>query len=388
MWPSSNSRKSPKIPATNASHWLLVQAALLEEPAAALVAYEEWLGTNDVDTLDTGSHRLLPLLDAAITRHQWLHPAAQRIKGVARHTWAENTIRISRTQLVLKDFSAHGIDHMMLKGGALFQTYGHTARRSVWDLDVLVPQHQSTFAIERLRQLGLTSPSKASFGPSSPVSYPGMGFLSSMPNRFNDDLDLHWRCLYYSCDRSYDERVWDRSQPYTLGAEATRRPSDTDLLLQVIAHGMGWNAVAPIRWAADAHVLITSGSINWDLLCDEAARNRLESELCNGLAAIRDCLDLKVPAHALERLVARKRRPYDQARNYVRGREPSPFVSLARLFVDYIPRSSGLSLTKRLAEFPTYAANSLAPAHGAQASFGELTRNAFAIAKGGAAAKK
>ena len=387
MRPSSSTQQ-PNTPATNSSHWLLLQASLLSDPTAATSAYEQWLKTNNVDTLDTGSHRLLPLLDAAIARHRWPHPAAQRIKGVARHTWAENTIRISRTQLVLRDFSTHGIQHLMLKGGALFQAYGHTARRSVWDLDVLVPQQQTATAVERLRQLGYASPAKAHFGPHSPVSYPGMGFSSSLPNPLADDLDLHWRCLYYSCDRTYETRVWDRSEPYTLGTEQTLRPGDTDLLFQVIAHGMGWNTVAPIRWAADAHVLITNGSIDWDLLCDEATRNRLESEVLGGLAAIRDHLQTNVPDHVLRTLGGRKPRPYDRARGFARGREPGPLVSLTRLFVDYVPRSSGLPATARVREFPAYAANSLAPNNGSQTRFQDLARNALAISKGGAAAKK
>jgi Uncharacterised nucleotidyltransferase len=375
-------------PSTKPSHWLLLQAALLDDCTRATLAYQQWMTSNNVDTLDPGSHRLLPLLDAAITRHQWPHPAEQRIKGVSRHTWAENTIRISRTQLVLRDFSTHGIDHMMLKGGALFQTYGHTARRSVWDLDVLVPQRQTELAVERLRQLGYASPAKPYFGPQSPISYPGMGFSSIHPNPLTDDVDLHWRCLYYSCDRTYEARVWDRSQAYTLGTEPTRRPSDTDLLFQVIAHGMGWNTVAPIRWAADAHVLISSGSIDWDLLCDEAIRNRLVSEVHNGLVAIRNHLQTNVPDDVLHRLGASKKRPYDQARNFVRGREPGPIVSLTRLFVDYIPRSSGLPIPSRMSEFPGYAANSLAPNNGLPPHLRDLARNALAISKGGAAAKK
>lgn len=384
----SGPTKQLATPSTEPSHWLLLQAALLNDRPTATLAYEQWTASNNVDTLDPGSHRLLPLLDAAITRHQWPHPANQRIKGVARHTWAENAIRISRTKLVLQDFSAHGIDHMMLKGGALFQTYGHTARRSVWDLDVLVPQHQTALAVERLRRLGYASHAKPYFGPQSPISYPGMGFSSSHPNRLTDDLDLHWRCLYYSCDRTYEERVWNRSQAYTLGTEPTRRPGDTDLLFQVIAHGMGWNTVSPIRWAADAHVLISGGSIDWDLLCDEATRNRLVSEVHNGLVAIRDHLQTNVPDDVLRRLSATKMRPYDQARNFVRRREPGPIVSLTRLFVDYIPRSSGLPMPVRMSGFPSYAANSLAPSNGSPPKLRDLARNALAISKGGAAAKK
>ena len=85
--------KSQAGPWPNPQQELLLRAALLEGEAA-LSAWQQWQAEADLDHLDYGSFRLLPLLYQNLQRHQIKHPWLPTLKGIHRRTWYQNQLRL------------------------------------------------------------------------------------------------------------------------------------------------------------------------------------------------------------------------------------------------------------------------------------------------------
>ena len=82
--------------------------------------------------------------------------------------------------------------------------------------------------------------------------------------------------------------------PVDLRGVATLAPSATDQVLLVAAHGAYWNAVHPMRWVADLHVLLRS-PIDWPRLERLAVERELTAPLAHALAYVGDRFAAPVP---------------------------------------------------------------------------------------------
>ena len=69
----------------------LLHAVLAPSPAQARALGLAWLEAVEVETLDTGSSRLLALLYWRLLQAGTEHPEMPRLKGVYRHAWASVT---------------------------------------------------------------------------------------------------------------------------------------------------------------------------------------------------------------------------------------------------------------------------------------------------------
>ena len=117
---------------------LLLQACLLQGKEA-LDAWCKWKSTTDVDRLDIGSLRLMPLLYRNLQAHGVEDNLMNKFKGVYRFTLYKNHMLLHNMANVLAGFYDTGIQAMVLKGVALtllhYRDYG---LRPMEDLDVLI----------------------------------------------------------------------------------------------------------------------------------------------------------------------------------------------------------------------------------------------------------
>ncbi len=109
----------------------------------------------DLEDLDAGSIRLLPLLYRSLERGGAHHALLGKLKGVYRHAWYGNQLRLRDAAVVLGELRRRGIEPMLLKGAALtllhYRDYG---LRPMEDVDVLVRAEQWQPAIAALTDLG------------------------------------------------------------------------------------------------------------------------------------------------------------------------------------------------------------------------------------------
>ena len=119
---------------------MLLQAALLDGDRAS-TASRAWCARIDLDLLDAGSLRLLPLLYRAMTARgeSWTHLG--RLRGVYRQTWYRNNLLIGRLARLIDALERAGIPTLVLKGVPLALCYYRdTALRPMGDADLLNPR--------------------------------------------------------------------------------------------------------------------------------------------------------------------------------------------------------------------------------------------------------
>jgi Uncharacterised nucleotidyltransferase len=263
-------RKAGTFLPTVEQHHLL-RACLLNDRES----FAKWQSLVDLDAIDRGSMRLLPLL----YRH---HPAVPRLKGVYRQVWFRNQLILDHGARAMRALEGAGIPAVALKGAALATTvYDEPAQRPMEDYDGLVPHDRFARAVEVMLASGW------SFHP--PLADPESHFVFQHAIGFRRDgggeLDLHWTA--------------DGLPP-----DAALRPlAPVDLLLQTCAHATLLNPhVPPIRWAADAFLLIARDAIVWEDVVALARERRLSLTMHRCLEYLRDGLGVAIPDLVLDAL--------------------------------------------------------------------------------------
>jgi hypothetical protein len=281
---------------------LLLRAALLSGQPA-LNAWEQWEHSVDIDHLDQGSHRLLPLLYRNLQTLGVEHPLIGRFKGVYRRTWYENQLLFNNMFKVLRMFHDAGIKTMVLKGAALvllyYKDYG---LRPMSDFDLLVPTEQTSAAIRLLEQAGWKAGMEQKITERHTFVRHSLEFMDATGQQF----DLHWHLLWESCQAGADQDFWDHALTLTTQGVASHTLNPAYLLLHTCVHGAQWNSVPPFRWIADAMMILnsTESEMEWDRLVSQAEKRRLTLPVREALGYLADKLDVPIPLPVMARLHA------------------------------------------------------------------------------------
>lgn len=279
---------------------LLLRAALLQGKEA-IDAWHEWKSRVDIDRLDPGSLRLLPLLYRNLRIRGVEDPLMNKFKGVYRLTWYENQMLFHNMATLLRSFHNAGIQTMILKGAALtLLYYGDYGLRPLGDFDVLVHTEQGSAAIDLLSKLGWTPEQR-------PLEAFTEAYISiTKAHHFKDaagrEFDLHWHLLLECCYANADDDFWDGAVSTKIHDVLTHVLNPTDQLLHVCVHGARWNPVPPFRWVADAMMILnTSGpEIDWNRLITQTQERFLVLPLKDTLTYLRNVLDASIPPAVLQ----------------------------------------------------------------------------------------
>jgi hypothetical protein len=252
---------------------LLLRAALGDRETAA-AAWTSWRAAIDLDLIDEGSHRLLPLLYRNLVRHGLAvgDPILARIKGVYRYTWVANRRAFAALGGLARQLGEAGIPTLALKGAPLaLLHYGDVGVRPMGDLDLLVPLEQAEAAMAVVRRHGWAA---ALDHPERLIpAFHATEFVNAEGVR----VDLHWRPLMELFAADAAEPFWAGAVPLNLGGVTTNAPGPTELLLLTLVHGARWNPTPPFRWIADALVILrgSAPAIDWDRLVAGARAGRI-----------------------------------------------------------------------------------------------------------------
>ena len=278
-----------KINRPGAEQELLLQAALLNGEQA-LAAWKTWCSKVDLQALDTSSYRLLPLLYHNLNRLQVKHPWLPIMRGVHRHTWVKNQTLLYEMGQLLTQFQDAGIEPLLLKGTALIvKYYDNFGLRPMDDFDVLVPRCQVNQAIEVLTKAGWEA-----------------GFRAPHAQSFRKgeelECDLHWNILFENCRQAIDDPFRQMAEQAYVNGVAVKVLNPTDQLLHVCVHGARWSYLPPLRWLADAVVILNHSVIDWERLVQQAIRVGVVLPLRDALAYLKWLLGLEIPETVLSQL--------------------------------------------------------------------------------------
>ena len=248
------------------SQRLLLRGALLEGERA-LEAWREWDRREVIEELDSASDGLVGLLWRNLDAHGVEHETMSKLKSVYRHTWFKNQTVLRQAGIPIRALRKAGIPILALKGATLCPLYYRDwGVRRMEDFDLLVPPDRATDAMAALRAIGAT--------PRVSNAEAWVPLRHSLPFKHPDgwQVDLHWYSLWRSAS---DQAVWDHAVELDVGGEQILAPGPTHQLLLVCVHGADWAPNPPLRWVADATVVIRAGEVDWDLLVEEANKRLL-----------------------------------------------------------------------------------------------------------------
>jgi hypothetical protein len=331
----------------------LLQAIFGPEPSA-IAAYAAWLDTTDLTgPIDFATYRLMPMLDVRLRSLGFADEQTGRYKGIYRRSWYANTLLFAESGAVLANLAAAGIPTMMLKGAPLaLLYYPEPAARPMSDIDLLV--HEADFAqVEAvLTEAGWrrTSERDAAFDRHYKHS---IAFTNGQR-----EIDLHWHFLRELRSEEASRWFWQQALPFDFQGVASLRPAPGPLLFSIIVHGLRCNPASPVRWIADAIMILRQDSqaVDWDDLVAFARRQRLTRRLGLGLDFLARTFDLPIPAGLPQRLLACRAGLVERIENSIYLADPATRRASApqrlwNAFANYAPvigARSGPALAARL----------------------------------------
>jgi hypothetical protein len=288
------SRDRPALP--DPAQRLLLRAALLDGDAgrSAWSAWRHAGGT--IDNVDMPTFRLLPLVYRNLERNQVGDPDMPRLRGVYRHTWVTNQRLARHVDSGLDALKRQGIPTMVLKGAAVASThYFDAGARAMDDIDVLVPPVHAPQALGVLRGDGWSPQVRI-----DPVRVMRSFHAMPLADASGAKMDLHWRALPESVR---DDDFWSAAIPVTVGRADTLAPGATEQLLHTCAHGLRVHS-APLRWIADAAVILATAEIDWRRLIDGVAERQIALKAATSLSTLGEVLGASIPPWVISELRA------------------------------------------------------------------------------------
>lgn len=279
----------------------LLRAALWKGPEA-IHAWKKWLQYADVDSIDPGSYRLLPLLYRNMHLHGVNDPLMDRIKGLHRYTWVKNQLMFNHLSELIDAFQTAGIKTLVLKGAALIKLYyKDTGLRPMSDIDILVPFNQAEDAIRLL--LAQEWIPYSTYRVELSKQYRLLRHGQAFKHARGDDLDLHWHVLPTNFEEDADDDFWKGAVPLLFNKSRTLALNASDQLLNVCVHGIVWNMLPSLRWVADAVFIFRGASeIEWDRIIDQAQKKQLVSYMRESLRFLQQAMEVSVPTSVLKTL--------------------------------------------------------------------------------------
>lgn len=262
FWPTPNQK-------------LFIEAALGEKDTA-INAWQEWRMFNDLESLDEGSYRLIPLIYKNLDNFIQDDPIWINFKEIYFNFWKLNEILINGTKEIIGELIAADIEITLLKGLPLIKNYYiDSALRPMGDIDILVPKEKFSHAIEILNMFDWKHQQHKDQMKSIKRFFHSIDFVSPL----NYHLDLHWQIIpgVDSADFKFidlDNSNKDFSVPLQVLIP-------TDELFHVCVHGAQWHRIPSIRWIVDANQILNlkKDSIDWSRIINLANDNSLTLQI-------------------------------------------------------------------------------------------------------------
>ena len=286
---------------------LVLRALSLRGPDA-VDAFRRWRTLVKLDDAGRAASRVLPLLVELVQREGIDDPDLQRMQGVGRHIWTQNTLNVrlllarAWTLSPPKTFA-----RCCSKGIALFvRSPDFMRKRSSTDSDILVPLNQLELAADALSRSGFVSKGFRWEDFAAPLIESDTSGASVRHPGQRSNLDLHWRPLSPITDPALGEAFFARAEQHTLQGRPVLLPTVTDQLFMALARCEPWDTDECLTRLVEAHLLLSTGvdNVDWPALATLIATYRLEALARAFLGDLAASAGLVLPAGYLSQLEA------------------------------------------------------------------------------------
>ena len=279
---------------------LLLHAALGNNEAAQR-AWLEWRRNYSFEKLEHASKRLMPLVYHNLHTFGIEDAMMPQLKQIHRETFRYNQILFGEIKGIIEVLESSGIRTLLLKGAALsLRFYCSSALRSMSDVDLLIETKNIFRAVEILKKNGWQTTQENL--PMLTQIIHACGFI----NHDGRELDLHWNLLPSCWNANKNLTFWESAVPLEFNGSPTLALCATDQLFHVCCHGARANINAPIRWIADAIMILRSSGaeIDWQRLLDLASERRFNVALYLSLKYLKENFAAEVPSEFLRKIAA------------------------------------------------------------------------------------
>ena len=330
---------------------LLLQAGLGEKDLAFAAWFSFCKRIDDIADLDDGCYRLFPLVAGNLQNFASDFPHKDRLTGVLRYTWTKNQKLFRQFVPLLEKLQMAGIDFLLLKGAALVELYrAQGGVRPMSDVDILLHPEDVASALKVLEALDCRPP--------HPISREKLQNLIRFRHELTvrtaggESLDIHWYLLADGRHLEAEDLFWRDAVPCTLGKLTARTLHPADQLLHACLHGVQWNEVSPVRWLADAMILIRAG-MDWRRV--ERQARQLER-----VQPVRDTilylakLGLRIPASVADHWRGLEVTRFEKVEGGYRALRPNSRQRTKQLTWSFLRLTKNLRITRKLREAPAY----------------------------------
>lgn len=246
----------------------------------AVDAFRRWRALVPFDEIEHAAIRVIPLLLALVKREGLDDPDLLRMKGIERHIWASNTLRLKQLFQALKAIRRAGAPFVLLKGAALLARVPEMAAlRTNGDYDVLVdPSYMEALRLELeaagFAMGGFSFDDWGSELQNSPTAGVPIALVGSAA-----EVDIHWRALPHLRDPKLTERILNFAEEGALHREKVPIPSLAHQLFVSLARCEPWDKDECLTRILEAYFLLSKcvDAVDWSELERLIAHYRLEA---------------------------------------------------------------------------------------------------------------
>jgi len=282
----------------NEDQELLLKAALFKNESL----YGIWNDVKNIslDNLDPASQRLLPLIYSNLQNHGIDDSAAKRLKFFHRQTFLRNQILSDKAEEILAIFHSADIQTLVLKGLALNRLYYRSsAVRPMADIDLLV-KRKNFWDGNKI----LTSKKWQTGEKKLSLHYEIAPSCQFVDQTDGSELDLHWQIMRDCWNANETKALWVEAIPVNIGDTKTLALSHTHQLFHICWHGARYNFVPPIRWVADAVLILRNAesNIEWDKFVEITRLYRVDLPIYISLKYLKENFVSLIPDKVLSEL--------------------------------------------------------------------------------------
>ena len=241
---------------------LLLKAALINDRSAAIKNWQAWKKSVSAEDVRDAEIRLFPLVYYNLQKFGYADEATDVLKKAHRAAYKNSQLKLLAAENIVARFKNHGIRTILLKGAALgIVYYDSTALRPMADIDLLISPADILKAVEILKSQDWY-PQKKNLKLLAEIVH-ACQFKDSGGN----ELDLHWHLTYDCWNADKTSIFWEAAVPIKLNSLTAETLCPTDQLFHTCSHGARFNLISPIRWVADALLILRSSfEIDWQRL--------------------------------------------------------------------------------------------------------------------------
>ena len=288
------------------SQRLLLRTALLQGDEV-LRSWTEWKKREKFEEINRAVFRIVHQVVANLSEHAIKDPLMDKMKGIYRHTWANNQRRFHILKPLLKELQAAGVKMLLLKGSSMVLTqYCDFGLRSMADFDFSVPRTHACLTIEIAERCGWKHEYRKmqAAKKTTPLLIETYSDTSLL-HQSGENCDLHWSFsrLVPLSKESLEEDFWERAVLKSWDGIDLYVPSPTEQLIHTCIHGVECKNPPEIRWIVDAMMILRQpASIDWARLIELARKHQISRFLQKTLSYLVLEFQAPIPSHVFEQL--------------------------------------------------------------------------------------